>query len=164
MRNRPVNIKSKKVMAALAAFALVLFQSASVWAQESEAAPPSLYDRLGGLMPISVVVSDLLDAVVPDPVLNENPAIPAARDHVPTPYLKYQVTAMVCQASGGPCEYTGRDMKSAHVHLNITGAEWERFIELFKGVLAKHGVPEAETAELLAIVDSTKEDIVTAGM
>ena len=158
-----MNINSKKVMATLAAFAFVVFQSAGVWAQEGEAAPASLYDRLGGLMPISVVVSDLLDVVVPDPVLNKNPAIAAARDHVPTPYLKYQVTAMVCQAAGGPCEYTGRDMKSSHAHLNITGAEWERFIELFKGVLAKHGVPEAETGELLAIVESTREDIVTAG-
>lgn len=66
---------------------------------------PSLYDRLGGLMPISVVVSDFLDAVVPDPMLNANPAIDAARKRVPTPYLKYHVTAQVCQVTGGPCQY-----------------------------------------------------------
>ena len=124
---------------------------------------PTLYERLGGLPPISVVVSDLLDVVVPDPVLNENPAVDAARDRVPTPYLKYQVTAMVCQATGGPCQYTGRGMKAAHAHLNISGEEWNRFIELFKGVLAKHNVPESESGELLAIVASTRGDIVVSG-
>lgn len=124
----------------------------------------SLYDRLGGLMPISVVVSDFLDAVVPDPMLNANPAIDAARKRVPTPYLKYQVTAQVCQVTGGPCQYQGRDMKDAHAHLNITPAEWDQMVALFKGVLNKHKVPEQEAQELLAIVESTKADIVTAGM
>jgi len=64
----------------------------------------SLYNRLGGLAPISVVVSDFIDALVPDAVLNANPAIDAARKRVPAPYLKYHVTAMVCQATGGPCQ------------------------------------------------------------
>lgn len=123
----------------------------------------SLYDRLGGLMPISVVVSDFIDAVVPDPLLNENPAIDAARKRVPAAYLKYRVTALVCQATGGPCQYEGRSMKESHAHLNITEKEWDRMVTLFKEVLAKHGVPAKETQELLDIVDSTKGDIVSAG-
>ncbi len=71
---------------------------------------PSLYDRLGGLAPISVVVSDFVDALGPDAVLNANPAIDAARQRVPAPYLKYHVTAMVCQATGGPSPYHGRGL------------------------------------------------------
>lgn len=122
--------------------------------------PKSLYERLGGLMPISVVVNDFIDVLVPDKVLNANPAIDAARKRVPPAYLKYHVTAMVCQATGGPCQYQGRDMKSAHAHLNITEKEWERMVVLFKEVLAKHKVPEKETTELLAIVESTRADIV----
>jgi len=114
------------------------------------------------LAPISVVVSDFLDALVPDPVLNQNPAIDAARQVVPKPYLKYQVTAMVCQATGGPCQYHGRDMKTTHAHLNITEKEWDRMVTIFKDVLASHEVPEQETSELLAIIDSTKADIVMA--
>ncbi len=70
---------------------------------------PSLYDRLGGLAPIAVVVSDFLDAVVPDPILNQNPAVDASRARVPSAYLKYHVTAMVYQATGGPCQYHGRE-------------------------------------------------------
>ena len=123
---------------------------------------PSLYERLGGLAPISVVVSDFLDAVVPDPMLNQNPAVSASRERVPAAYLKFHVTAMVCQATGGPCPYVGRDMQETHAELNITEAEWDRMVVLFQEVLAKHDVPEAETQELLAIVESTKGDIVTS--
>jgi len=134
---------------------------ASASAQENgQSNPPTLYERLGGLPAISVVVSDLLDVVVPDPMLNENPAIKASREQVPAPYLKYQVTAMVCEASGGPCKYHGRDMKSSHAHLNITEAEWQRFITLFEEILTQHQVPAQESQELLEIVDSTKADIV----
>jgi len=121
----------------------------------------SLYDRLGGLAPISVVVSDFIDALVPDAVLNANPAIDAARKRVPAPYLKYHVTAMVCQATGGPCQYGGRSMKESHDHLHITEKEWERMLTVFKEVLTKHKVPQKETQELLEIVGSTKADIVT---
>jgi hemoglobin len=121
-----------------------------------------LYDRLGGLAPISVVVNDFIDVLVPDAVLNANPAIDAARKRVPAPYLKYHVTAMVCQATGGPCQYHGRGMKESHAHMNITEQEWDRMVTLFKEVLAKHKVPAQETQELLKIVGSTKADIVVS--
>lgn len=124
---------------------------------------PSLYDRLGGLAPISVVVSDFIDVLVPDEVLNANPAIDAARQRVPAAYLKFHVTSMVCQATGGPCTYTGRGMQESHAHLNITEAEWARMEELFLQVLAKHSVPQAEVDELVAIVRSTKPAIVAGG-
>ena len=131
-------------------------------AQGAEQQQPSLYERLGGVAPISVVVSDFIDALVPDAVLNANPAIDAARKRVPAPYLKYHVTALVCQATGGPCTYQGRDMKSSHAHLGITDKEWDRMVVLFKEVLAKHKVPAGETQELLVIVGSTRADIVVA--
>lgn len=140
------------------------FQSAVAQAEqpaEAKQEEPSLYERLGGLAPISVVVSDFIDVLVPDPMLNENPAIDAARQRVPAPYLKYHVTAMVCQVTGGPCEYHGRGMEEAHAHLNITEDEWDRMVTLFKQVLAEHEVPERETGELLEIIGTTKADIVT---
>ena len=127
------------------------------------ATTPSLYERLGGLMPISVVVSDFIDALVPDSILNSNPAIDAARKRVPAAYLKYHVTAMVCQATGGPCQYQGRSMKASHAHLNISEKDWDRMVTIFKEVLAKHKVPAKETQELLDIVGTTKADIVIAG-
>jgi len=135
---------------------------ATAAAAEEAAASPSLYERLGGLAPISVVVSDFIDALVPDTVLNANPAIDTARKRVPAPYLKYHVTALVCQVTGGPCTYQGRSMKESHAHLNITEPEWDRMVTIFKQVLAKYQVPDKETQELLEIVGSTKGDIVAA--
>lgn len=132
------------------------------FADQHKAAEKSLYDRLGGLAPISVVVNDFLDLMVPDPQLNKNPALAEARKHVPAPYLKFQVTAQVCEATGGPCKYTGRTMKASHAHLNITEKEWDRGVTLFKQVLAKHKVPDREQKELLDIFNSTKADIVMA--
>jgi hemoglobin len=140
---------------------LVLASSAATAGGQGDQNEQTLYQRLGGLMPISVVVSDFLDKMIPDPQLNENPAIDEARTRVPAPYLKYQVTAFVCQATGGPCEYHGRDMKQSHAHLNITEAEWDRMVEIFQGVLAKHEVPEKERQALLKLLGTTKADIVT---
>ena len=143
---------------------VLLFGAPAAVAQTSEEEVlPSLYDRLGGLAPISVVVSDFIDVVVPDPFLNENPAVNASRTHVPAPYLQYHLTAMVCQATGGPCPYHGRGMVETHANLNITEQEWDRMVTLFKEVLAKHSIPAKETQELLDIVGSTKADIVVAG-
>lgn len=149
--------------AALAVFAVALGGSQAAFAQEgAEDKQQPLYDRLGGLAPISVVVSDFIDVLVPDPVLNANPAIDAARTRVPASYLKYHVTALVCQTTGGPCQYHGRGMKESHAHLNITEQEWARMVTLFKEVLAKHSVPAKEAGELLDIVGSTKADIVAS--
>ncbi|WP_417347068.1 group I truncated hemoglobin [Ferrimonas sp.] len=141
---------------------LAIFLLLSLCSLAARAEPPSLFDRLGGLAPISVVVSDFIDALGPDPVLNSNPAIDAARTAVPAPYLKYQVTAMMCQVTGGPCQYHGRDMHQAHAHLNIQEVEWQRMMAIFDQILAKHQVPKQEVSELMAIMESTKADIVVS--
>ncbi len=130
--------------------------------EKTPPAPKSLFDRLGGLPAISVVVSDFIDALVPDATLNQNKAIAEARARVPAPYLKFQVTAMVCQATGGPCQYPGRNMKDSHAHLHITEAEWDRMAAIFQQILDRYAVPAVEQQELFAIVGSTKADIVEA--
>lgn len=123
---------------------------------------PSLYDRLGGVYPIALVVDDFIDRVVADETINANPVVGAARKPERLPGLKHQLTAMVCQATGGPCAYTGKSMKEAHQGMNITEGEWAALGALFKASLDKFGVPEAEQQELFAIVESTKGDIVVA--
>ena len=120
----------------------------------------SLYQRLGGIYPIASVVDVFIDLLYHNDVLNENPAIREARARVPLPGLKYHVTAMVCQATGGPCEYTGRSMKEAHAHLNIDEREWQAMLSDLRRTLNDFQVPEGEQEELIAIVQSTKDDIV----
>lgn len=159
MTTRPIH----PAIAMLFAAGLLIFPTLAAAQSGQPAGAPSLYERLGGLVPISVVVSDLVDALEADSVLNANPAIDAARNRVPAAYLKYHVTALVCQVTGGPCQYQGRNMKESHVHMNITEREWDRMVVIFREILAKHNVPAKETAELVAIVGSTKADIVTSG-
>ena len=137
----------------------VLLAAGSVQAAEAQQGK-SLYDRLGGVYPISVVVDSFIDLLLVNDVLNANPAIKAARDRVPASGLKFHVTALVCQQTGGPCNYTGRGMKESHVHLNISEKEWQAMLGDFLRVLNNYGVPAKEQEELLAIVGSTKKDIV----
>jgi hemoglobin len=143
----------------LAGLALVLFAAGAVNAAEPQPAK-SLYDRLGGAYPISVVVDRFIELLLVNDVLNANPAIKAARDRVPAAGLKFHVTALVCQQTGGPCKYTGRGMKESHVHLNISEKEWQAMLSDFRRVLNNYAVPAKEQQELITIVESTRKDIV----
>jgi hemoglobin len=67
---------------------------------------------------------------------------------------------MVCWATGGPQKYTGRSMKESHQQLMITAAEWEAFLDDLQQTLEKFAVPQAEQAEIKAVVASTRADIV----
>ena len=126
----------------------------------SDPAKPSLYERLGGVYAIAVVVDDFIDRVMADPRLNANPAVDEAHHKVPPAGFKYLVTEMVCWATGGPQRYTGRSMADSHRHLKITPPEWDAFMDDFRQTLNKFKVPEAEQAELREIVQSTYKDIV----
>jgi hemoglobin len=120
----------------------------------------SLYDRLGGVYAIATVVDDFIDRIMVDPRLNANPLVDEAHHRVPPAGFKYLVTEMVCWATGGPQKYTGRPMADTHNHLKITSWEWEAFLDDFRQTLDKFKVPTEEQAELKAIVNSTRSDIV----
>lgn len=128
---------------------------------QSAAAPQPLYERLGGLRGITVVVDDFIDRLVINKTLNKNPAVRAGRKSSPAPYLKFQVSQLVCKVTGGPCQYTGQPMKESHAHLNITEKEWGVMAAEFKKSLDKFKVPASEQKELFDIVGTTKADIVT---
>jgi hemoglobin len=131
-------------------------------AAAQQPADTSLYARLGGVYAIASVVDEFIDRLLVDSVLNANPRIKEARDRVPAPGLKYHVTELVCQVTGGPCKYTGRAMKQAHAHLAINEAQWREMVTVFRAVLDQFKVPAREQGELVAIVESTKPDIVLA--
>jgi hemoglobin len=95
-----------------------------------------------------------------DPRLNANPLVDEAHHRVPPAGFKYLVTEMVCWAAGGPQKYTGRPMAESHAHLKITSQEWEAFLDDSQQAVDKFAVPAEEQAELKAIVNSTRSDIV----
>jgi hemoglobin len=121
---------------------------------------PTLYERLGGVYPIATVVDDFIDRIMVDSRLNANPQVDEAHHRVPPAGFKYLVTEMVCWAAGGPQKYTGRSMYESHKEMKITAAEWEAFMDDLQQTLDKFGVPAQEQAELKAIVESTRADIV----
>jgi hemoglobin len=123
---------------------------------------PSLYDRLGGVYNIAVVVDDLIDRIMVDDRLNANPRVDEAHHRVSAAGFKYYVTELVCQAAGGPQVYSGRTMGDSHRHLEITEGEWQAFMDDFGQTLNKFEVPEPEQQELIEIVETTKEAIVVA--
>ncbi len=121
---------------------------------------PSLYDRLDGVYMIATVVDDFIERLLVNDTLNANPAINRARKAVPKAGLKYRLTSLTCQATGGPCTYTGRSMKETHAQMYITEEQWQAMMTDFKATLDEFKVPQAEQAELIAIIESTKPDIV----
>lgn len=121
---------------------------------------PALYDRLGGIYNIATVVDDFIDRIMVDPRLNANAQVDEAHHRVSPPGFKYLVTEMVGWATGGPQHYSGRSMGDSHRHLMITPEEWQAFMDDFQQTLDKFNVPQAEQAELVAIVESTREAIV----
>jgi hemoglobin len=120
----------------------------------------TLYERLGGVFAIATVVDDFVNRVMGDPRLNANPKVNEAHHKVAPAGFKYLVTEQVCHAAGGPQRYTGRSMRDSHADLAITEQEWQAFMDDLKQTLDKFNVPQAEQAELVAIVKSTKQDIV----
>lgn len=140
--------------------ALLVIMSCAVTSSEEPKA--SLYQRLGGVYSIATVVDDFIERLLVNDTLNANPAISEARIRVPKAGLKFHVTTLVCQVTGGPCTYVGRTMSESHKHLNITEKEWQAMVTDFKKTLNQFKVPPKEQDELIAIVESTKKDIVVA--
>jgi len=125
-------------------------------------AKKSLYDRLGGVAAIALVVDDFVDRVRSDNLLNSNVHIAdAAKKGLPSSF-KYSVTEIFCQATGGPQTYNGPSMKDSHRFMKITEREWQQFIALFKATCDKFKVPVQEQQEVLNIFNTLKGDIVTA--
>src|SRR4051795_5746737 len=80
----------------------------------------SLYERLGGVYAIAVVVDDFIDRVMSDARLNANARVDEAHHRVSPQGFKYYVTEMLCWAAGGPQTYSGRSMADSHSQLHIT--------------------------------------------
>jgi hemoglobin len=117
----------------------------------------TLYKRLGGREGISQVVTDFVAFLVADSRVNAR-----FKDMKPADVekLKSNAADQVCEATGGPCSYLGRDMKTTHKGMNITEAEWNATVEDLVKALDKNKVPEKEKSELLALLGPMKKDIV----
>jgi hemoglobin len=115
----------------------------------------SLYSRLGGKPAIRLVVEDFVQNVAEDRRIN------GFFGTTNIPRLKRLLVEQICQASGGPCQYSGRSMKAAHRGLGIRNADFNALVQDLGKSLNKYGVPAREQRELTAILLPLKRDIVS---
>ena len=115
----------------------------------------TLYDRLGGQAAIVAVVDDFVGNVAADKRINGFFA------HADIPHLKMELVSQICQATGGPCVYTGKDMKTAHAGMGIRSRDFNALVGDLGKTLKKFKVPKKEQGQLVAILAPMKKDIVT---
>jgi hemoglobin len=138
----------------LSLFALTIFAGCASMSAPSE---PTLYKRLGGREGIALVVGDFVGTMGADTRVNAR-----FKDMKPPDVekLKSHLADQICDATGGPCSYVGRDMKTAHKGMKITEAEWSATVENLVKALDKNKVGDKEKKELLALLGPMKSDIV----
>ena len=118
---------------------------------------PTLYKRLGGREGIRGVVDDFVAFLVADPRVKDRftKLTPAQVEK-----LKTNAADQICDATGGPCSYLGKDMKAAHTGMNITEVDWNATVEDLIKALDKRNVAKKDQQELIGLLAPMKKDIV----
>jgi hemoglobin len=144
----------------VAAIACLLFVgcTSNIQAQSPGAgATPTLYKRVGGYDAIAAVTDDFIGRLASDKQLARFFGGVSADSQKK---LRQHVVDQLCEATGGPCIYTGRTMKTSHAGLGISDSDWQLAVQHLVATLDKFKVPEKEKNELLTIASSLKSDIV----
>lgn len=140
------------------ALSLALSTGAGVAAARGQAGQEkSLYERLGGYNALAAVVDDFIARLATDKQLSR---FLTGLSNDSKKRLRQHVLNQFCAATGGPCLYTGRDMKTSHEGLGITESEWDIAARHLAASLDKFKVPKREKDEVIGFVTSLKKDIV----
>jgi hemoglobin len=128
-------------------------------AAQKAAKEKSLYDRLGGKKAITAVVDEFVGRVAADNRINHFFAVTASNP-AQLASFKMKLVDQICEASGGPCTYMGKDMKTAHRGMGITTADFNALVEDLVGALDKFKVGKAEKDQLLGVLGPMQVQIV----
>jgi truncated hemoglobin YjbI len=115
---------------------------------------PSLYERLGGEQGVRKIVNDVLDKNL------NNPFIGHYFKKIDMSKLKQLVFEFFSMGIGGPHQYTGRDMITAHTGLNINEEDFQIANNDTIQALKENGIGEKEIHEVIAILDSMKGEVI----
>ncbi|WP_319503092.1 group 1 truncated hemoglobin [uncultured Draconibacterium sp.] len=118
----------------------------------------SLYERLGGIEGITSIVDDILDYHMTNPAIKKR-FLPSKEDPAHWAVVRQHLINFFAAGSGGPEEYTGKDMLSAHKGMNIGQGEYMHAIDDIMTALTKHNIDEQTQKDVLAIAYSLKGDI-----
>jgi hemoglobin len=114
----------------------------------------SLYDRLGGLDMINALTESWVARVGGDDRANQK----FVRTDIPR--LKKEVADQLCEATGGPCAYTGRSMRETHAGMQTTAGEFDVVMGHLDAALDELNIPKAEQDELVDLLRPMRADIV----
>jgi len=148
----------RKSLIVFAIAAAVIAGSVNIaFAQEMKG--KSLFTRLGGKKGITAVVDEFVNNCASDTRINKFFAA-TAKDPDRLAKFKTNLVNQICQVSGGPCKYTGKDMKTAHKGMAITDADFNALVEDLVKALDKLHVGATEKTELLTPLAAMKGQIV----
>jgi hemoglobin len=122
-------------------------------------APKPLYDRLGGQPAIQAVANQLVDSILADARVNKWFAHAASSPENAAAY-KTHLATFLCQSTGGPCKYTGLNMKLAHSGRHVTSEAFDAVVQDLVAVLDKLKVPSKEKSDVLGLLGPLKSQIV----
>ncbi len=142
----------KKAQAQVAELKAMAAATADARAARQKAKP--LYERLGGRAGIEPIVADIVELHFVEPLTK-----PLTKG-VDKRKLITLVVEFLCQGTGGPEKYTGRDMATAHAHLNMTEVHFMAAGDQIMRVLAKHKVPEPEQQEIICAIVAHHDEVI----
>ena len=134
--------------------ATILLAAIIGFAQEARTADP-LFKALGEKPGLVKIMDDFLPRLVADPRTG-----PFFRP-VDQKRVKEQLVAQICQISGGPCDYEGKDMKTAHMDMNVSKADFNALVEMLQAAMDSQGIPFSTQNQLLARLAPMHRAIVT---
>ena len=146
--------KMKRIALAVLVLSAMAITAAAQGSMSAAPQEKSLYDRLGGIDAIKAVVGEFAGRVLADARVNKKFAKSDA------PRLVLHLQEIVCNVTGGPCEYTGLGMKETHKNMKVTDGEFNALVEDLVGALDKFNVPAKEKNDLLAILGPLHDQIV----
>lgn len=138
-------------------FVCTLLFTLSLAADHHMEKPKSLYQRLGGYDALAAVTDDFIGRLATDKQLAKF-FTGHSKDSLQK--IRQLVVDQLCAATGGPCVYIGRDMKTAHRGMGISESDWNVSVGHLVATLDKFKVPAKEKDEVLAAISSLKGDIV----
>lgn len=124
---------------------------------QGDTAELSLYTRLGGYDVIAAIIDELFAVMRRDARFSR---FGMGRSIDSKKRAQQLTVEQICSLAGGPCYYTGRDMKTSHAGLGITEAEWVANLELAREALRKHNINNQEQTEFLSLFERYKGEIV----
>jgi hemoglobin len=142
---------------ALAVLAALTLGGLTLGAPAASAQGDSLYKRLGGYDALAAVTDEFIGRMATDPTLRRffDPISNDTKGRI-----RQQVVEQLCQATGGPCIYTGRSMKVSHAGSGISENDWDIAVKHLVATLDKFNVPDKEKGEVASLLGSLKADIV----